>query len=66
MKYQALHTCDELGGRYPSAIVDYTGDDLGEAIRIADERTVDGQCGFVRREDGCILAPNGSWITCNT
>jgi hypothetical protein len=62
MKYRVEHTCDESGGRYPGSIIDQETDILEEAIALADERTARGQCGFVRRADGAILAPDGSWL----
>ena len=31
------------------------------SFAVNEERTADGQCGYVQRQDGCTLTPDGSW-----
>jgi len=61
--YVSSHTCDQTGRRYTGdGPTDYVGHSLKEAIRVADARTAEGQCGVVKRaSDGKALMPDGSW-----
>jgi len=64
-RYQVFHTVDQSGGRcaVSEGWLDSETTNLNEAIRIAEELTAAGQCGYVRREsDGAILAPDSTWI----
>ena len=60
MKFYAMHTVDELGAR----AVCNEGWHHGEFDNIfAAVSAIDGVLGgYVRREDGAVLAPDGSWI----
>lgn len=59
--YEVGHTCDQLGGLYPCAKYEAAAS-YDEAWEMAQQRTAAGQCGFIRRSDGKIQAPDGSWI----
>jgi hypothetical protein len=46
--YEARHTVDATGARYIDyGPVDYAGPDIDAAINVAEERTRNGQCGYV-------------------
>lgn len=60
MKFYAMHTIDESGAR----AANNEGWQHGEFDNIfAAIAAVDGVAGgYVRREDGAVLAPDGNWI----
>lgn len=60
MKFYAMHTVDESGAR----AANNEGWQHGEFDNIfAAISAVDGVAGgYVRREDGAVLAPDGNWI----
>jgi len=61
-KYAVFHTMDESGGRYFDDPCDLETHDLKLAKTVAETFTTNGQCGYVMRDDGLRLAPNGRWI----
>ena len=66
--YQVLHTVDNSGGRCCAAegwlALETTS--FEEAQELAAELVNCGFCGYVRRQDGAVLAPNGTWIARET
>ncbi len=59
--YGVGHTHDKLGGRYAEPVLEPAAS-LEEAKARAEEYTAAGQCGYVMRQDGAILGPDGSWL----
>jgi len=63
-KYTVGHTVDDSGARIvvDDGIIDLETDDLRAALKLEDELTSVGKAGYIQRDDGAMLAPDGSWF----